>query len=219
VVGNFVRFTFALAFVGCNGADNAGAGDLSTVQDFAVPARDSAVPVIDASAAVDQAIAFSDLAIGDQSDPCGADLQNDPANCGACGHACAVAHGTPGCTLGQCVIAKCDPGFADCDGDIANGCELNITMDVDNCGACGKKCSAAPPGMANCMAGACAFTCAGPPASLGHCCCPEANPGFCDCDGKPMNGCEINARIDVNNCGACGVTCGQNQHCVNGACL
>jgi hypothetical protein len=30
------------------------------------------------------------------------------------------------------------------------------------------------------------------------------NVGFADCDGNPANGCEVNTRTDVNNCGGCG---------------
>lgn len=45
----------------------------------------------------------------------------------------------------------CDPGFADCDGSEANGCEANIVRDLDHCGGCTVVC---PGGI--CAGGRCA---------------------------------------------------------------
>jgi hypothetical protein len=39
----------------------------------------------------------------------------------------------------QCTFT-CQPGYADCDGNPANGCEVNTTDDANNCGACGHGC-------------------------------------------------------------------------------
>ncbi|MFO0646498.1 MAG: hypothetical protein U0326_09695 [Polyangiales bacterium] len=88
---------------------------------------------------------------------CGArcvDTAIDPANCGACGRACAApAAGTVGvCTAGVCGVT-CAPGRADCDSNMSNGCETDISTST-NCGACGRTC-ASP---ASCMSGVC-FTC------------------------------------------------------------
>jgi hypothetical protein len=61
---------------------------------------------------------------------CGIDGCIDPAtsvkDCGGCGMACTVAHGTPLCRLRACAIATCDQGWADCDGSYANGCETAL---------------------------------------------------------------------------------------------
>ncbi len=51
------------------------------------------------------------------------DLQGDPMNCGACGKVCSLANAVAGCTNGACVVARCEPGFADADRNPANGCE------------------------------------------------------------------------------------------------
>jgi len=40
-------------------------------------------------------------------------------------------------TNGQGDIASCAPGFKDCDGNIANGCEVQTDFDPLNCGRCG----------------------------------------------------------------------------------
>jgi len=66
----------------------------------------------------------------------GFDKQNDPNNCGTCGHVCTTPNGTPGCVNGQCTVAACDEGWSDCDGNPANGCEENVSSDVNNCGGC-----------------------------------------------------------------------------------
>lgn len=61
-------------------------------------------------------------------------------NCGTCGHTCSATNGTATCTSGACAIAACDEGYADCDGNPANGCEVSTGDDFYNCGACGNVC-------------------------------------------------------------------------------
>ena len=78
------------------------------------------------------------------------DPRFDPNHCGGCGMACAVANATPACSNGACVVAKCNQGFFDCDGDPKNGCEINLTNDSKHCGGCNKACVA---GSACCNSG------------------------------------------------------------------
>ena len=77
----------------------------------------------------------------------GFDLQNDPANCGACGYSCAArtpaGATTTGCSSGNCQFA-CQANRYDIDGDLAlgdagNGCEYacapsgaEVCDDLDN---------------------------------------------------------------------------------------
>lgn len=89
------------------------------------------------------------------------DTSRDPTNCGACGYMCPgaspgrpgrVSTGGPQCNGGECTYV-CFPGFADCNGDVYDGCEAEIAKDQLNCGACGNKCNlkAGQP----CVEGAC----------------------------------------------------------------
>ncbi len=133
----------------------------------------------------------------------GFDLEGDLENCGACGEVCRPPNADPTCDAGRCAIDICTPGFADVDGDAANGCEracersndgveacdeldndcdgatdedFDTRRDVAHCGGCGQICETgnAEP---ECRNGVCA---------VGRC--PE---GFVDADEDPENGCEL----------------------------
>ncbi|OJY18329.1 MAG: hypothetical protein BGO98_31765 [Myxococcales bacterium 68-20] len=74
------------------------------------------------------------------------DPMSDPQNCGNCNNACPGYPGFPDgqrgfpiCELGRCSF-YCPPGRADCDGRIANGCEVDLMVDPLNCGGCGVHC-------------------------------------------------------------------------------
>ncbi len=127
---------------------------------------------------------------GNAANGCETDLSTTPADCGACGTTCGSINGIATCSSSTCGIV-CSAGFADCDGSLADGCEVNLAGDVANCGTCGNICGAlnAAP---FCTGGSCGFTC---------------NAGFLDCNGLPGDGCEVNVNADPSNCGACGSVC------------
>lgn len=54
------------------------------------------------------------------------DLTSDPKNCGQCGVSCVIPASAPACSMGACAVGTCAPGFADCDQDVNNGCELPL---------------------------------------------------------------------------------------------
>ncbi|MDP3278990.1 MAG: hypothetical protein Q8Q09_27605 [Deltaproteobacteria bacterium] len=73
---------------------------------------------------------------GSASDGCEQSLEV-PTHCGGCGRACAFANGSGACTGGVCTVSSCSAGFADCDGNGSNGCEVNTRTDPSHCGGCG----------------------------------------------------------------------------------
>lgn len=88
-------------------------------------------------------------------DGCETELLSDPANCGGCGNRCEPVNGTPSCQEGKCAIA-CAAGYADCDGNAANGCETDTLSDAAHCGACNESCEG------RCETGTCVtWPCAG----------------------------------------------------------
>jgi hypothetical protein len=104
------------------------------------------------------------------------------------------------CVASACVYA-CAAGFADCDGNPANGCEVNTASDTSNCGRCRNLCPPAVGGVATCSAGACGQLC---PRGQSNC------TGFCR-----------DTNTDASNCGACGRACAlpnATAVCTAGAC-
>ncbi len=138
---------------------------------------------------------------------CETDTRATVAHCGGCGMACPSRdNALVGCASGRCVIA-CLAGFADCDGDATNGCEVDTRSSLSHCGACGRLC--APTN----ASGAC---------SMGACTVASCASGFGDCDTSPTNGCETDTRATVTHCGACGTACPARANatptCAAGAC-
>src|SRR6185369_11798788 len=72
---------------------------------------------------------------GDVSTGCETNVDTAVASCGTCGHACVLANATPVCTAGQCAIASCNTGFADCDMQPGDGCEVSTATDPTHCGS------------------------------------------------------------------------------------
>jgi hypothetical protein len=150
---------------------------------------------------------------GDPKDGCEVNTKTDVANCGACdAKPCPTLNGTAYCGDSMCQIT-CGKGFADCDGQAGNGCEKDVSRDVNNCGGCSTVCK--PTKASNtawCRDGQCG----------------ESNcaPGRGDCNGDPdddaaNNGCETDFLADPKSCGSCGNICGVAggvAECSNGSC-
>lgn len=88
----------------------------------------------------------------------------------------------------------CASKTADCDGERANGCEVDLQTDPKHCGACGNACSS--PDCA-CRDGVLRVVC---PA------------GRANCDGDDRNGCEVDINTSMQHCGACGKLCHISGH-------
>jgi hypothetical protein len=133
----------------------------------------------------------------------------DVANCGACNNRCPPPPiGTSAvCSASTCGTSSvsCPSDRRDCNAMSGDGCETTILTDVNNCGACGARCSATG-GVPGCAGGVCSITCT---AGLGN------------CDGVVANGCETSTSTSATNCGACNRVCSvanATASCVAGAC-
>lgn len=107
-------------------------------------------------------------------------------------------------------VGGCPTGFADCDANLANGCEVDTASDLGNCGGCGMVCGDAHA-TPTCSAGACTLACKTEP-FIGT---------FANCDGNVANGCEVNISTDTTHCGSCTIACSTNHAtplCAGGAC-
>ena len=87
---------------------------------------------------------------------CEVNTTTDRNNCSACGKVCPTpTNASAACVASTCGLGSCNPGFADCDKALANGCEINTNTDINNCGMCGKVCGATE----TCIAGTCVSSC------------------------------------------------------------
>lgn len=130
-------------------------------------------------------------------------------HCGACGMSCPAPvfpNMVRACQSGQCG-AVCTAGFANCDGLMGNGCEVDTRVTPQHCGACGRSCSLANA-TPTCLGGSCYIT--------------SCATSFANCDNNEANGCEADTRSNVQHCGGCGRACAPMMHgtvsCVNGQC-
>lgn len=143
-------------------------------------------------------------------DGCEAPLQTDVNNCGGCGNVCDPLNATPSCSAGACGIGMCDPGYANCNNDITDGCESTPSTDPLNCGACRNVCRTYPNASTLCSSGTC---------SMGPC-----KSGYVNCNNSDSDGCEIVTSKDPANCGTCGTRCdtppnAASASCTSGKCV
>jgi hypothetical protein len=157
------------------------------------------------------AVATCDTGFGDcdsnATNGCETNVRTTVTHCGRCGNACPERpNAFPGCVAGTCVIS-CLAGFADCDGDATNGCEVNTRTSASHCGACGRSC-AASGGTGICEGSVCRVT--------------GCDAGRGNCDGVAANGCEVDLTATLTHCGACANVCPARLNaistCAGGAC-
>ena len=139
---------------------------------------------------------------GSATNGCETSTLSSVTNCGACAAACSAGpNAVVACVGGRC-RSGCNAGFADCDGNPGNGCEVNILTSTASCGACGLACPSGASSTAVCAGGVCGITCAA---------------GTADCDANPVNGCEVDLTSALA-CGLCSNRCaGATPVCVTGS--
>ncbi len=91
------------------------------------------------------------------TDACHGPGKCDPRT-GACisaalpdGTKCAIANAAAICKAGVCALVACNASYADCNAALKDGCEIDLSTDGNNCGACGKVCGQKTA----CKAGSC----------------------------------------------------------------
>lgn len=105
---------------------------------------------------------------------------------------CNATNGTATCSAAGTCLLTCLDGFGDCDGEFSNGCEVDLSTSLDNCGSCGDVCNFEQANE-TCEAGMCNF--AG---------CQE---GFGDCNMNLIaDGCEASL-LQASACGSCDNVC------------
>ncbi|WP_263436629.1 CARDB domain-containing protein [Stigmatella hybrida] len=96
-----------------------------------------------------------------------------------------AAENVSSCIEGPVYETPCAPGYGNCDGNPANGCETDLTSNVNHCGTCGNTCPGQDSTVGVCMASQCSTACA---------------PGRYDCDGNAANGCESTCACTPTAC-------------------
>jgi len=124
-----------------------------------------------------------------------------------CGGSCGSCGANAICSNYTCV---CTSGYGNCDGLWSNGCEKNLTNDVNNCGGCGNVCNLPNTAVNSCVNGSCKVV--------------SCVNGYGNCDGVNDNGCETNL-TSINSCGTscsnkvvCSTNNGSNPVCDSGVC-
>ena len=141
---------------------------------------------------------------------CETNTTSDVTRCGNCSTNCNTqvqnASGI-GCSASACTYTTCSGGFANCDLNATNGCEVNTTSDLVHCGTCATNCNTQ-------VANATGKACVGSVCGYSAC-----SAGYASCDGISTNGCEVNTTNDVAHCGNCVTSCTtQVQHATGITC-
>ncbi|HUT99814.1 MAG TPA: Ig domain-containing protein [Myxococcota bacterium] len=117
----------------------------------------------------------------DRSNGCETSFSND--DCGLCGFSCGA---NAFCDVGNCA---CDADFGNCLDGFADGCETDLRVSKNHCGACDINCDDLVDHVRDnlCVDSLCDFT--------------NCLPGFLSCDDDRTNGCEENIWV-VDACGS-----------------
>jgi hypothetical protein len=173
----------------------------------------------DGEATVDapaDAVASGDAVCGEGAKLCGTDCVQitDPgygcgaASCSPCElpnayAACAVPDAGGAGDAGRTFACSpvCMANHANCNGSALDGCEVDTSADLYNCGACGHDCSNLPhvAGNVSCVAGVCTFDNA------------SCAPGYGICSTNPDDGCDT-VISDPAHCGGCTTPCSDPGH-------
>jgi hypothetical protein len=132
---------------------------------------------------------------------------------------CGAPHASAVCQSNGCAIAACDNGYADCNDDPRDGCEVDLSK-ATSCGSCNAICPAGTPVCSpsgatfecatGCTAAApllCGSECVAPLTSVNHC-------GGCNAKCTDV----ANAQVACE-AGECKFTCKPSYHACTGTCV
>ncbi len=153
-------------------------------------------------------------------DGCEVNTDDSVINCGQCSRECNITNADTACVFGVCQIDRagcqnpedptcgCEEGWADCNGLLVDGCEVDLRFDEDNCGVCGLVCDLPHTSVSRCNGGSCEpWICAG---------------DYKDCNDLPEDGCEIDSANNPHYCGSCLNNCNlpnADSTCEAGQCI
>lgn len=166
-----------------------------------LPRADSSVDASTADVVGSTDLSTTDLPTGDipAGDLPTSDLPQDDSAAADVGDGAAPDNGCPACGANQdCVTGRCAcaPGYVDCDGMAANGCEADLASSERNCGSCRRQC----PSSQVCSGGDCVRDCAAGLARCGSSC--------------------VDLGASPQHCGACDNACGPGANrCCRGTCM
>lgn len=97
---------------------------------------------------------FADCNNDLNTDGCEISTTSNVSNCGACGTVCSTNNITPTCTSSVCG-GTCNTGYADCNADAGDGCEVLTSCNSGGC--CGSTCTSSSDPITSqaCVSGTC----------------------------------------------------------------
>jgi hypothetical protein len=147
----------------------------------------------------DGASASVDFAIGDA-------LQTTPLPYSADSGA-ETTRGTPAIPVTTPGRSGSSPGVVTTTAASQSTVTVDISTDINNCGAIGNVCPAydlaTQHARSSCVAGKCTINCL---------------TRYSDCNKDSSDGCETNVEENANHCSMCGNACNNGEYCNNGAC-
>lgn len=141
----------------------------------------------------------------------GFNLTMDHLNCGSCGNACIFDMGFGSCNNGVCQLNSCFSGFNDTNGDIQDGCEVQLSAPVEPECSINSDCDDSSLCTTDsCVGGACVNVALDCSSLNGVCVQGTCNPANGQCRAIP-----------ANTGGSCndGDSCTTDDFCWNGACV